>query len=395
VAGGFIRDPEGRAVILRGANVSGRHKEPPYFDFHGPADYARMRTEWGMNSVRYLVSWAALEPEQGAYNQAYLEELHRRVMEATGAGLLVFLDLHQDLYGEGFAGGNGMPRWMCDPARYAAFAPREPWFLNYLSPEITACYDGFWTSRDLQAKYVAAWQQIAERFVDVPGVIGFDPMNEPYWGSIPPDVLESTRLANLYRAIIAAVRTHRPDWIAFLEPAASRNLGIPTHLPTFSEPNIVYAPHSYDAAAESGEGFDPSRRQAIEDDVARLRAEADARGGPVLDLYAERELRPARPGREPQASVARGCRAPLPGARGRPPGDLAHGRGGLPLHLHARPGHPCAHAHRLAGGDVDRGLLRWAGFPPGGSRGGAPGRRGRGQRDGEGRPVILALRGSR
>ena len=104
VARGFIRDPQGRAVILRGANVSGRHKEPPYFDFHGADDFARMRRDWGMNSVRFLVSWAALEPVRDAYDDAYLDEVARRVKLATDAGLLVFADLHQDLYGVGFLG---------------------------------------------------------------------------------------------------------------------------------------------------------------------------------------------------------------------------------------------------------------------------------------------------
>lgn len=282
VANGFIRDPQGRALILRGANVSGRHKSPPYFDFHTADDFARMRTEWGMNSVRFLISWAALEPTRDQYDETYLAELARRVKLATDAGLLVFVDLHQDLYGEGFPGGNGMPRWTCDEANYASFRPTTPWFLNYTSREVTACFDGFWKSRDLQAKYAAAWGRIAQQLADNPGWLGFDPMNEPYWGTIPSDVLETTRLPALYRDVIAAVRAHRPDALAFVEPAASRNLGLPTKLPVFTEPGIVYTPHSYDGDAEQGLGFQPSRRQLLIDTVASLRAEADALGAALV-----------------------------------------------------------------------------------------------------------------
>lgn len=282
VARGFIRDPEGRAVILRGANVSGRHKDPPYFDFHGAEDFARMRHEWGMNSVRFLVSWVALEPLRDAYDDAYLDEVARRVKLATDAELLVFVDLHQDLYGPGFLGGNGMPRWTCDEANYAAYTPTTPWFLNYTSAPVTACFDGFWKSRDLQGKYVAAWSRIAQRLADNPGWVGFDPMNEPYWGSIPPDVLEANRLSSLYRDVIAAVRAHRPDALAFIEPAASRNLGLPSKLPKFTESGIVYTPHSYDGDAEQGFGFKPERRQLIIDTVAQLRAEADALGAALV-----------------------------------------------------------------------------------------------------------------
>lgn len=282
VARGFIRDREGRAVILRGANVSGRHKDPPYFDFQTADDYARMRTEWGMNAVRFLVSWAAIEPTRDSYDDVYLAEVARRVKLATDAGLLVFVDMHQDLYGEGFPGGNGMPRWTCAESNYTSFRPNPVWFLNYTSVQVTACFDGFWTSRELQRRYVAAWDRVASRLADNPGFIGFDPMNEPYWGSIPTDVLESKRLPPLYRDIIAAVRAHRPDALAFLEPSSSRNLGVPTKLPVFTESGIVYAPHSYDGDAEQGLGFEPARRQLLIDTVAALRVEADERNAALV-----------------------------------------------------------------------------------------------------------------
>ena len=115
-----VRDDAGRAVILTGANVSSGHKQKPYFDFHRPEDFARMRTDWGMNSMRLLVLWAAVEPQKGAYDDAYLAALEERVAWAEQAGLLVVLDMHQDLYGEGFTMpgwgytiGDGAPVWSC------------------------------------------------------------------------------------------------------------------------------------------------------------------------------------------------------------------------------------------------------------------------------------------
>lgn len=283
VSGGFIRDPEGRAVVLRGANVSGRHKEPPYFDFHGPAEWQRMRDGWGMNAVRFLVSWAALEPKRGEYDDTYLTGVARRVGEASDAGLLVFVDLHQDLYGEGFAGGNGAPRWTCDEARYAAYVPTTPWFFNYLSPEIIACYDGFWSSRrDLQVHAVDAWRRLAVKLAPIEGFIGFDPLNEPYWGSTGFEVFEEKRLRPFYVDVIAAVRESKPSALAFLEPASSRNLGLASHLLPFEEPNVVYAPHAYDPDAESGRGFDEARRANILANARQLRAEADALGAALV-----------------------------------------------------------------------------------------------------------------
>ena len=161
VAGGFLRDPEGRVVILRGVNLSGRHKLPPYLDFHGPDDYRRLRDDWGMNAIRFLVTWSAIEPVDGVHDPAFLDEVAERIGWAEDAGLLVFLDMHQDLYGEGFAGGDGAPRWSCDPARYSAFTPRTPWFFGYLDGNVTACFDALWTDAHLHDHYAALWGALA------------------------------------------------------------------------------------------------------------------------------------------------------------------------------------------------------------------------------------------
>ena len=36
-----------------------------------------------------------------------------------------FLTGSQDLYGEGFLGGNGAPKWTCDASHYAAWLSRQ------------------------------------------------------------------------------------------------------------------------------------------------------------------------------------------------------------------------------------------------------------------------------
>ncbi|HEY8087138.1 MAG TPA: cellulase family glycosylhydrolase, partial [Polyangiaceae bacterium] len=107
VSRGFLRDGQGRALVLRGANVSGKNKEPPYFDFQGPSDFARMRPDWGMNGIRFLVLWSALEPTEGQYDAGYLDAVAERMGWARDAGLYVVLDMHQDVYGLGFASGGG------------------------------------------------------------------------------------------------------------------------------------------------------------------------------------------------------------------------------------------------------------------------------------------------
>jgi endoglycosylceramidase len=280
VAGGFVRDAEGRAVILRGANLAGAHKQKPYFGFHQPADFTRVSNDWGMNSIRFLIIWAAIEPEKGVYDDAYLDAVSERMDWAEAAGLNVVLDMHQDLYGEGF-GGDGAPRWTCDESHYAAYTPTTPWFLNYLDPEMVACFDAFWSSSELRDHYADAWRRVAERLAEHPAVVGFDPMNEPNWGSAVPGTFDVEVLEPFYEDVTRAIRERAPNWLAFIEPFAGRNLGFKTSLVPFSLPGAVYSPHAYDNSAESGTGFDPSSRAAFIARIEQLKQEADELGAPL------------------------------------------------------------------------------------------------------------------
>ncbi|HTQ47327.1 MAG TPA: cellulase family glycosylhydrolase [Polyangiaceae bacterium] len=281
VKNGFVRDAQGRAVVLRGANVSGKQKQAPWFDFHGPADFARMRSEWGMNAVRFVMQWAAIEPTKGVYDDAYLDAVAERVGWMRDAGVQVVLDMHQDVYGMGFAsgGGDGAPLWTCDASHYAGFKPTNPWAIEDLEPGVVACYDGFWNGAELQAHFAEAWRRVAARLAGYENVVGFDPYNEPFWGSHPIEHFEPDLLAPFYEMIVPAVRSEAPGWIAFIEPSSSRNLGGTTYLPVPTFGNFAYAPHSYDTNAESGTGFDPSHRALILSNVAKLAGEAHELGG--------------------------------------------------------------------------------------------------------------------
>lgn len=278
VENGFLRDSDGRALVLHGANVSGKNKWAPYLDYQQEPDIARMATEWGMNGMRLVTVWAAIEPQRGVFDDAYLSALEQRVAWAESAGILVVVDMHQDLYGEGFAGGDGAPAWTCDASHYAAFVPTDPWFFGYLDPNVEACVDAFYTDESLLTEFTAAWQKLAAKLAPHANVIGFDPLNEPNWGSEAINGFEEAELAPFYERVVASVREVAPEWVAFIEPASSRNLGYPTQLPKPDYGNVVYAPHSYDNSAEQGMPFDPADRDKILANTAALRSEADAFG---------------------------------------------------------------------------------------------------------------------
>lgn len=257
-------------------NLSGHHKNAPYFDFHTLPDYRAVRDTLGMNSIRFLIEWAAVEPSADDYDDAYLAEVRRRLDWAHDAGLLVVLDMHQDLYGEGFAGGNGAPRWTCDETRYAAYQPQEDWFMGYLDDNVVACFDGLWSDAALQDHAARAWAHVARTLGDHPAVIGFDVLNEPWQGSLPFDEFEERALQPFYELVVPAVREQAPHWLAFVEPMSMSNLGRDTHLTTMPFSDVVYAPHSYSTAAERAGAFSDSERPVVFEKLAKLAAEARA-----------------------------------------------------------------------------------------------------------------------
>lgn len=273
-----LRDADGRVWIQRGVNFAGAHKYAPYTDDFGAADYQQLHA-WGFRTTRFLIPWAAVEPAPGQYDDAYLDFVAMHAQMAHDAGLVMVLDMHQDVYGEGF-GFDGAPAWTCDAARYAAFVPNSNWILDYNDANVAACFDHLWTDGDLQADFAAMWAHVAQRLAKEPAIVGFDPMNEPFWGTFGVGDFEGSVLEPFYLRVIDAVRGQAP-WIAYTEPASSRNLGFASHLQPFGRADIVYAPHLYDPSAELNGTFDTTHRDSLLRTATELRGEADAIGAPL------------------------------------------------------------------------------------------------------------------
>ena len=118
--GHFLRAADGRAVFLRGLNVSNAAKYEPTHNGTASAKAFAQMAGWGFNTVRLLTFWGAVmtaPPGAGVEelqpDPVYLAQLDQRIAEAADAGLLVVLDMHQDIFGFGF-GDNGAPPAACD-----------------------------------------------------------------------------------------------------------------------------------------------------------------------------------------------------------------------------------------------------------------------------------------
>ena len=180
-------DAEGREVLLRGMSVINKNRQARYQPWHGAEDFARMR-DWGMNCIRLGISWDAVEPEMGVYDEDFLEKLDGWIALAEAHGLYVFLDMHQDLYGVKF--DNGAPLWatLDDGAPHPERA--GIWSDGYtLSPAIQRSFDNFWANKPcadgvgVQDHFAKMWQHVAQRYADNSTVIGYDLFNEPNIGS--------------------------------------------------------------------------------------------------------------------------------------------------------------------------------------------------------------------
>lgn len=222
--GQYLRDKHGNQIFLRGLNTQGTAKiAPDCMPSYSPEEISRERDELKSNSVRLLMQWRCVEPEQGQYDYDYLDRIGDLVDLYNSNGMTVLLDMHQDLYGPGITEsrdvGNGAPVW----ATYTDGLPvreQPDWSLYYLQPGVIRAFDNFWNKRgnhpELMESYAKMWQIVAGRFSQHPGVFGYDLMNEPFSGSYLPNVLESGALAKLYAMTIERIREVDNDtWIHY------------------------------------------------------------------------------------------------------------------------------------------------------------------------------------
>lgn len=307
----LLRDPTGRALVLHGLNVSGSAKDDPQrMPWVERTDLQRMRREWGLNAIRLLIFWDAIEPEPGQFQAEYLERVAERVAWCADAGLWVVLDMHQDVYGKRSADGkplgfDGAPAWAARtdglPHVYM-----DPWALTYFQPGVRRAFDHFWSGSgvhaDLQEHYRLAWKFVAQRFASHPAVLGYDLMNEPFAGSAAAGtfgnlrigdsergrLFEETTFTQATQGWIDAIRSVDPEKWIFYEPLAfPANNGGPVYLKRLRDPRpgesrLVYAPHFYALAPEINNHFDPSATEEMDVWAQERKADQERFGHPLL-----------------------------------------------------------------------------------------------------------------
>ncbi|KAK2744008.1 hypothetical protein FQN57_004461 [Myotisia sp. PD_48] len=246
IDGATFRDPQNRAVTLRGINIDASAKYPktPDIPSHVPDDFydgdnvsfvgrpfalneagvhfSRLKN-WGYNQIRYIFTWEAIEHAgPGRYDEDWITFTIEILKIAKSFGFFVYMDPHQDVWSR-LSGGSGAPMWTLyaagfDPrsfnATQAAFVhntypnpatfPKMLWSTNYTRLFCQTIFTLFWAGRDfapkaiidgkniqdyLQDHFIAAIKHLATRIhqagdLEDEVVIGWESMNEPNRGLI-------------------------------------------------------------------------------------------------------------------------------------------------------------------------------------------------------------------
>ncbi len=252
--GTLLRDGLGRVVFLRGVDAGGRSKFSPYvpFDYDGDGQYAPAlgaymdrAASWGIDAMRVPFTWAALEPTPGQDDADWLSRYQQLLDAAWARGIWTVVDFHQDVYSELFC-GDGFPAWTVPGATPAA-CPNPSWQLEYFDDEaVESAFDAFWAAGSpVQAEYLAAWDRMIARFQNEPGVLGFEPINEPAAGSANQTTFEATTLTQFFSAVVPHFRSLAPQALVFVDAPGVDSVGATTAMTRPTGDGIVFAPHYY------------------------------------------------------------------------------------------------------------------------------------------------------
>jgi endoglycosylceramidase len=277
--GGWFRDEQGAVIILRGLNVAGDSKVPP---FRPVDDYALLDPfpDWGVNVARLLFTWEAFEGERGTHDESYFE-YYRGLVDALHArGVGVIVDFHQDAFSR-FATdgcGEGMPSWAVSPAVMLDVPNNGPdcasWGIKFiLDGDTHRSWDDFYADvNGVRTSYLNMLDVVSERLADNPAVIGYDIINEP-WGD------EVTQIGPLQADAEQVIRANVPGTMIFVSPQALTSSGQDTKLAEPAFANYSYSPHFYDGAVITLARW---LGGSLKDPVERMFNQANSWGAPLF-----------------------------------------------------------------------------------------------------------------
>lgn len=326
----FVNE-SGREVLLQGINFVCKEKQLGYIWPEHEKLFAWC-AECGFNLIRLGIFWDAVEPQLGRYGDDYLKMVSRVIRDAEENNLYVLLDMHQDLWSVLYA--DGAPEW----ATITDGAPHPQdcamWFDAYLrSDAIINAADHFWkddSAEDgvgLMEHYVSMWEHIAKILEGHVNVIGYEPMNEPFMGSLARNMFgiatmktkekypefdfaamqgitpesqayfigivgegfmefDRNTLMPFYQRINDAIRKHTKIALAtggniYCSANFPSGIGRVSGIDGAAESQQIYAPHGYDTVVDS-DRYENFSRENVELLFADKKVTQERLGMPVI-----------------------------------------------------------------------------------------------------------------
>lgn len=252
--GRFV-DKAGRTVILRGVNAPSDAKVPPFDKLNAPT-FLDPLPEFGLNTIRLLFTWEALESERCHYDQTYMEYYEQVIEWAAERKLYVIVDFHQDAYSRWSLGGcgEGFPKWSVTEQAQLKEPKNDESCEAWGSKMIVdfshhKTWKNFHNDREgAKTRFLDMQHYVASRLAKYENVIGYEVINEP-WGT-------KKELETLFKQSGRVIRSADPDAILFFPPhalASSGLIGNNISRPAFD--NIVYSPHYYNPVVFVGKKY--------------------------------------------------------------------------------------------------------------------------------------------
>jgi hypothetical protein len=233
VQGEWIRDEEGRRLILRGANLGGSSKVPfrpdgasrfkeGFYEYRDVSFVGRPfplseadehfgnLASWGLRFLRLIVTWEAVEHAgPGVYDRDYLGYLRAIAESAARHGIDLYLDPHQDVWSR-WTGGDGAPAWTLEAVGFdlkkinasgsgivhaeTPELPRQIWGANYNRLACATMFSLFLGGNEfapgikiegetvqdyLQAHFLESMRRVLIALKGLPNLVGYGALNEP------------------------------------------------------------------------------------------------------------------------------------------------------------------------------------------------------------------------